>query len=155
MTQTTITPVTTAHLPAVAEMIERGFAACVAPDYGPEGQATFRAFAAADAIARRLIAGNAGFVALERGAIAGFIEVTPERHIPLLFVDPPLHRRGIARRLLAAALAGRPGARATVNASPRAVTAYERLGFRPTGPMRLENGLVFRPMALPGNEGPP
>jgi GNAT superfamily N-acetyltransferase len=136
-------------------MIERGFAACVAPDYGPEGQATFRAFAAADAIARRLIAGNAGFVALHGGAVAGFVEVTPERHIPLLFVDPPQHRRGIARRLLAAALEDRSGGPATVNASPRAVTAYQHLGFRPTGPERAENGLVFTPMALPAADEEP
>ncbi len=42
-----------------------------------------------------------------------------------------------------------PGVRElTVNASPNAVLAYERLGFTPAGPEQTVNGIRFIPMAL-------
>ncbi|MCY3843732.1 MAG: GNAT family N-acetyltransferase, partial [Acidobacteria bacterium] len=38
--------------------------------------------------------------------------------------------------------------RVTVNSSRYGVAAYERLGFRQTGPERSVNGIVFIPMAM-------
>ncbi|MCL5108645.1 MAG: GNAT family N-acetyltransferase [Chloroflexi bacterium] len=88
-----------------------------------------------------------------RDQVVGAVEVRENRHISLLFVEGRLQRRGIARSLLKAAvgicLMAAPGVRElTVNASPNAVLAYERLGFTPAGPEQTVNGIRFIPMAL-------
>jgi hypothetical protein len=36
----------------------------------------------------------------------------------------------------------------TINSSRYGVPAYERLGFRQTGPERAVNGIVFIPLAM-------
>ena len=72
-------------------------------------------------------------------------------HLALLFVDSALQRRGLGRRLLAQGLELWPEAgfsRVTVNASPNAAGAYERLGFVASGEAQSKNGISFVPMHL-------
>jgi hypothetical protein len=62
----------------------------------------------------------------------------------MLFVRSSRQRGGIARGLLAAA--GDAKCAFTVNSSPNAVSAYERLGFRITGSEQCLHGIRFVPM---------
>jgi hypothetical protein len=62
----------------------------------------------------------------------------------MLFVQSSLQRSGIARALLASA--GDANCEFTVNSSPNAVSAYERLGFRITGSEQCVHGIRFIPM---------
>ena len=87
------------------------------------------------------------------GALAGMIEIRENNHVALLFVDKAHQHHGIAKGLLHAALADARAAdpdveRVTVNSSRYGVPAYEKLGFRQTGPERAVNGIAFIPMAM-------
>lgn len=91
-------------------------------------------------------------VAPHETGLVGMIELRRPDHIAMLFVDGRFQRRGIARALVEAALdrlrAERPGLdRLTVHASPNAVPAYRRLGFRPTAGEQSTRGIRFIPMA--------
>lgn len=147
-------PAEDADVPAVAALVERVFAVAVAPDYGPEGQAEFRRYAAPAAIGERLRAYSRITLAEgPGGTVVGMIEVRPPSHITLFFVREDWQRRGVGRALIAAA---REDARTrhprtrtmTVNSSPIALPAYVRLGFTATGPETEKNGIRFTPMHM-------
>lgn len=139
---------------AVSALILASFDEFIGPDYeAEEGIAEFRRFAAPEAIAARAAGDHLVRVATVGGALAGMIEIRDHNHVALLFVDKSYQRRGIARGLLESALADARAAapdveRVTVNSSRYGVAAYERLGFRQTGPERTVNGIVFIPMAM-------
>ena len=138
---------------AVSALILASFDEFIGPDYDGEGVAEFRRFAAPAAIAERAAGDHLVRVATVDGALAGMIEIRDHNHVALLFVDKAYQRRGLARGLLDSALAdaraAAPGVeRVTVNSSRYGVAAYERLGFRQTGPERSVNGIVFIPMAM-------
>ena len=139
---------------AVSALILASFDEFIGPDYeGDEGLDEFRRFAAPEAIEARAAADHLVRVATVDGALAGMIEIREHNHVALLFVDKAYQRRGLARGLLESALADARAAapdveRVTVNSSRFGVAAYERLGFRQTGPERSVNGIVFIPMAM-------
>ena len=139
---------------AVSALILTSFDEFIGPDYeGEEGIAEFRKFAAPEALAARASDDHLVRVATVDDALAGMIEMREHNHVALLFVDKGYQRRGIARGLLEAALADARAAvpdieRVTINSSRYGVAAYERLGFRQTGPERSVNGIVFIPMAM-------
>ena len=138
----------------VSALILTSFDEFISPDYeGEEGIAEFRRFAAPEALAARAAGDHLVRVATVDDALAGMIEIREHNHVALLFVDKGYQRRGIARGLLRAGLAdaraAAPGVeRVTVNSSRYGVAAYEKLGFRQTGPERAVNGIVFIPMAM-------
>lgn len=153
-----IAPVAERHLPEIVALVEHGFARFVARDTSALGQSIFRAVASGEAIGRRMLAGDLGLVAQLEDRVVGFLEMTRRDHIILLFVEPALHRRGIARGLVDAALPYRKGPTITVNAAPGAIAAYEALGFVPLGAMETKDGITFLPMALTvhrSGTGPP
>lgn len=139
---------------AVSALILASFDEFIGPDYeGEEGIAEFRRFAAPEALAARAAGDHLVRVATVDGALAGMIEMREHNHVALLFVDKAYQRRGLARGLLEAALADARAVdpdveRVTVNSSRYGVAAYEKLGFRQTGPERSVNGIVFIPMAM-------
>lgn len=139
---------------SVSALILASFDEFIGPDYeGEEGITEFRRFAAPEALAARAAGDHLVRVATVDDALAGMIEMREHNHVALLFVDKGYQRRGIARGLLEAALADARAAvpdleRVTVNSSRYGVAAYERLGFRQTGPERSVNGIVFIPMAM-------
>ena len=139
---------------AVSALILASFDEFVGPDYeAEEGVAEFRRFAAPEALEARAAGDHLVRVATVDGTLAGMIEIREHNHVALLFVDKAYQRRGIARGLLRAGLADAraadPGVeRVTVNSSRYGVAAYEKLGFRQTGPERAVNGIVFIPMAM-------
>lgn len=138
---------------AVSALIRASFDEFIGPDYTDEGIAEFRGFVAPGALEARTGEDHFIRVATVDGALAGMIEMRQNNHVALLFVDKAHQRRGIARGLLRAALADARAAapdleRVTVNSSRYGVPAYEKLGFRQTGPERAVNGIVFIPMAM-------
>jgi GNAT superfamily N-acetyltransferase len=156
-----IRPAERSLLPAVAAVIAAGFERSLAADYDVAGRVAFRMYIAERAIAARLDAGALGLVACEAGTVLGYAEVQgSDRHLPgrdhlsLLFVEPARQRSGIARLLLARLTQllrhlPQPPAQLSVNAAPGAAPAYSRLGFTPTGPERVRDGIRAIPMVLP------
>lgn len=133
-------------LAEIAALVEAGFAATTAAHLGPEGQAVFRRFAAPEAVAARLAGSNEGWVALQDGRIAGYVEIDAN-HLRMIFVDPVLQGQGLGRRLMDHVLGQRRGRTVTLNSAPNADGFYLRMGFRPTGPRQEKNGIVHTPMA--------
>jgi SAM-dependent methyltransferase len=81
------------------------------------------------------------------------VEFRDDRHIALLFVDKPYHRRGIAgelvRRGIEVCCSRHPGlCQVTVNSSPSAVPIYHKVGFAATGCEQEVHGIRFTPMVL-------
>ena len=138
---------------AVSALILASFDEFIGPDHTADGIAEFRKFAAPEAIAARAADDHLVRVATAAGVLAGMLEVREHNHVALLFVDKAYQGQGVARGLLRAALADARAAdpdveRVTVNSSRYGVAAYEKLGFRQTGPERAVNGIVFIPMAM-------
>ena len=137
---------------AVSALVLSAFDEYIAGDYTPEGVREFRRYASPEAIRERVSQDHRVLVAKTEHGIAGMVEIRAGNHIALLFVDRVYHHQGVARALLRHALAqitqAAPGLeRVTVNSARYGVPAYERLGFRQTGPERTVNGIRFIPMA--------
>jgi GNAT superfamily N-acetyltransferase len=71
----------------------------------------------------------------------------------LLFVDKSHQRKGIARELLKRSIEicrkrKSDIQRVTVNSSPNAVTAYQKIGFKDIEDEKVVNGIRFIPMEL-------
>jgi GNAT superfamily N-acetyltransferase len=138
---------------AVSHLVAHVFMKFIAPLYEPEGITEFLQYASPAETARRLHHEHAMWVAESHGKLVGVIEVRDFDHISLLFVDEAHQRQGVAHGLvthaLEACLARKPHlTEFTVFASPNAVAAYERWGFRATGPEQSRNGMRFVPMLL-------
>ena len=86
----------------------------------------------------------------ENNIIVGVLSTRDITHISLLFVDKNHHRRGIAREMLNVVLDDLKKREdvpcITVNSSPYAVDAYERLGFCEKGEQQEKDGIIFVPM---------
>lgn len=116
----------------------------VAPHYRAEGVAEFHRYASAEALSQRHKSGYITLVAEHSGELAGMLHLREPCHVSMLFVQSSRQRSGVARGLLAAA--GDANCAFTVNSSPNAVSAYERLGFRITGSEQCLHGIRFVPM---------
>jgi GNAT superfamily N-acetyltransferase len=133
---------------AVSFLAREVFDQFVAPLYQSDGVAEFHRYASVEALSQRHESGYITLVAEHSGELAGMLHLREPRHVSMLFVRSSRQRGGIARGLLAAAesLAGDTDCEFTVNSSPNAVSAYERLGFRITGPEQCVLGIRFVPM---------
>ena len=145
-------PMEPADADAVSRLILDSFNDFIATEYSDDGRAEFMRHVQPDALVERSRSNHIVLVAMAGERPAGVIELRGNHHVSLLFVDRRSQRHGVARELLARALAvarpSRPGLdRVTVNSSRFGVPIYERLGFRQTGPERSVNGIVFIPMA--------
>jgi GNAT superfamily N-acetyltransferase len=139
------------ELPAARRLIRRVFLRDVAPLLSRKGVATFMAYVRSGALRERPGTDLFTLVARDAGRILGVIAVRDASHVSLLFVAPRARGRGVARTLVGKArafcLRRRPGLSAmTVNASPNAVVAYERMGFERLGRRRTKKGIRFTPM---------
>ena len=89
------------------------------------------------------------WVASLEDRLCGVLGIRDGQHLYHLFVPTAHHRRGIARQLWLHALATLPhssNTHITVNASPFALPAYERLGFQAMGARTEIHGVAFIPM---------
>ena len=139
--------------PAVSRLVLASFNEFIGPEYTEEGIAEFRKFVEPEAIEVRAAADHFVEVAVAAGTPVGMIEIRENNHVALLFVDKAFQHHGIAKGLLRVALDKARSTvpdleRVTVNSSRYGVPAYEKLGFRQTGPERTVNGIVFIPMAM-------
>lgn len=134
---------------AVSRLIEGTFKQFVAPYYPPEGVGAFMKYVHPRAILER--AKNECYLillALSGDQVVGMVELRGGRHVSLMFMAAEHQRRGLGRELLRRAgleIEAQPGC-LTVNSSPNAVPAYERMGFRVTGPAQQRDGIIFVPM---------
>lgn len=138
---------------AVSELVFSLFSEFVGSDYSEEGILEFRKFVSPEALELRGSENHSMWVAETGGILIGMIEIRDGNHVALLFVDKSYHRHGVAKDLLRAALkesrATAPDLeRVTVNSSRYGIPAFEKLGFRQTGPERDVNGIAFIPMAM-------
>lgn len=120
----------------------------VAPHYQADGVAEFHRYASVEALSERHGSGYITLAAEHSGELAGMLHLRKPAHVSMLFVRSSRQRSGIGRGLLAAAgaLIGDTECEFTVNSSPNAVPAYERLGFRVTDSEQCVHGIRFVPM---------
>ena len=130
----------------VLTLIRNVFMEFEAPDYSEEGIGEFLDFLEPESITSMLDDGEMRIWTCEHhGKIIGAIAAGRE-HINLLFVDGEHHRKGIARQLLEVMIESYKPKEITVNSSPYAIEAYQRLGFVETDSERVENGIRYTPM---------
>jgi len=137
----------------VAALIKTVFDEFVAPDYSLAGNNFFYGYIEPAKLSERFSRGDVLLTAKAGDAIIGFIEVRDGNHIALLFVDTAWQRKGIAKKLIAMAIAScREKNKALkgfeVNASPYSEKIYAKMGFIKTADLQNVNGLKFAPMAL-------
>ena len=135
--------------PAALELCWRVFLEFEAPEYAPEGVATFRASLDDEERTRRLDF----YGAFDGEQLVGVLCMRQPQHIGSFFVDAAYHRRGIGRRLFEAMRQDYENQVFTVNSSPYAVEIYRRLGFVPTDAEQITDGLRYTPMRFEERNG--
>lgn len=134
------------EIPAALALIWEVFSAFEAPEYPPEGIATFRASLHDQERLRALHF----YGAFDRGTLVGVLCMRAPQHIGGFFVRADHHRRGIGRALFEAMRQDYPVQVFTVHSSPYAVPVYERLGFVATAAEQVTDGLRYTPMQCNG-----
>ncbi len=125
-----------------------------APGYSQEGIDEFWRFIDLEYMTMQIGEGSMTFWgAFEDDFLVGVCAFRGLDHVSLLFVDAEHHRQGMATAMLKKALLDSKRldpdlAVITVNSSPYAVPFYKAVGFVPTGPEQVEDGLIFTPMKL-------
>ena len=119
-------------------------------EFSTDGRAHFLRDHMSSEVHQRLAGDFRFYLAESADELAGVAAIRSNTHLYYLFVGKPFQRMGLARRLWAhvkeeSMALGNPGT-FTLNASNYAVPAYERLGFRRTGPTREKNGVLYNPM---------
>ena len=117
-----------------------------APDYSDEGVQEFMRFIEPQAIRNMLSKNEMRIWACDCGGEITGVLAAGSRHIYLLFVSGQHHRKGIAKRLLDMMIKTYSPPEITVNSSPYALTAYQKLGFADTDIEQVVNGMRFIPM---------
>ena len=147
-----ILPLNPERLAEALALVETVFIEFEAPDYSEQGIQEFHKFIDGKRIRKELETSSlALWACFHDQRIVGVLGVEPRGHICLLFVSGAFHRQGIAKMMLEKGLAGfrrKKFAQVTVNSSPYAVQAYQRMGFVPLQPEQCINGIRFIPMAL-------
>ena len=134
-----------AEYPAALALAWRVFLEFEAPDYPREGVEAFRKLLADEDYRK----GICVYGAFEAAVLVGTLATRRNgNHITLFFVDRNYQNQGIGKRLFALAVRDNTSGRMTVNAAPYAVEIYRRLGFRPTGPEEIADGIRFTHMEL-------
>ena len=124
-----------------------------APDYGPEGVATFRRDIVdnPDFRAACVRGENRMWGALDGERIVGLMGMRGASHIVLVFTHRDYQRQGVAsailRQLLNDVRAENPELRRlTLNSSPYGLPFYLHAGFKPADVERTINGIRFTAM---------
>ncbi|MDT8365170.1 MAG: GNAT family N-acetyltransferase [bacterium] len=135
----------------VCEMVHRVFDLSIAPLYSKKGQQNFKKYVDPEEMSARTHAHHFVLLALADGVMIGMIEMRRHRHVSLFFVESEFQGKGVARELLKKAVkfcrSTDPKLREfTVNSSPNALGAYQRLGFTATGEENTISGVRYIPM---------
>ena len=143
------------ELPIAMDLALDTFLRYEAPDYGPEGVASFRR----DIIDNidfheKVIQGeNRMWGAFDGEKLIGLFAMRGASHICLVFTHHVYHRQGVAtaifRQLLADVRQENPELkRLTLNSSPYGKPFYLHSGFYPTDDEKTVNGIRFTAMAF-------
>ena len=132
-------------------MVHRVFDLSVAPLYSKKGQQNFKKYVDPEEMSARVHAHHFVYLALADGDIIGMIEMRRHRHVSLFFVEQEFQGKGVGRELLSLTVEfclsnNLPLKEVTVNSSPNAVKAYERMGFQSTGREQNISGVQSVPM---------
>jgi GNAT superfamily N-acetyltransferase len=135
----------------VCHLIYRSFDHSVALTCTEKGGRKFREYAEPEKMAQRVRVDHFVLLALVGDDIVGMIEMRRHCHVSLLFVGPEFMGRGVGGELLGKAIglcrAADPAlGSVTVNSSPNALRAYERMGFAAIGREQDINGVRSVPM---------
>ena len=135
----------------VCRLVHASFDHSVADEYTKKGRRNFRKYADPEEMARRVQADHFVLLALKDGDVVGMLEMRNHCHVSLLFVDPGFQGGGVGRELLGKAIKLCRSAdlhlkAVTVNSSPNALTAYERMGFSAIGREQDIGGVRSVPM---------
>lgn len=135
----------------VCDMVHKVFDLSVAPLYTEKGRRSFKDYADPEEMSARVNTDHFVLLAIAGGDIVGMVEIRRHRHVSLLFVAPGFQGKGVGGLLLEKAVElcrkTHPQLREmTVNSSPNALRAYERMGFAPTGGEQVICGVRFIPM---------
>ncbi len=137
----------------VDELVRSVFDEFVAPGYTNDGVLAFKKLINAGSFIERLKSGSLVMLAVSEQKIIGILEMRHYSHIALLFVEKSFQKLGIAqelcRRSVELCRKLNPDLQEiTVNSSPNALGAYQKIGFTPTEDEKENNGIRFTPMAL-------
>ena len=135
----------------VCDFVNRIFDLSVAPLYSKKGQKNFKKYVDPEEMSARVHARHFVLLALADDEITGMIEMRRHRHVSLLFVEQEFQGKGLGGEILGLAVEiclsnSSPLREVTVNSSPNAVKAYERMGFQITGEEQNINGVRSVPM---------
>lgn len=137
----------------VDALVQSVFDEIDAPGFANDGIAAFKKLISAGSFTDRLRSGSLVLLAVSEKKIIGILEMLHYRHIALVFVEKPFQKIGIVQELCRKAVIlcrklNPDLQEITVNASPNALGAYQKMGFTPTEDEKEENGIRFTPMAL-------
>ena len=149
-----VRPATLADVEAISALTTALAERHIVGDCSAEGRARLLAAMQPGPTRERLATGHRTWVAEvdagpEPAALVGVACVRLPAHLYHLFVADHVQRRGVARALLDAVVAGiadQPEGALTVNASRYALPAYRRLRFEPVGEERSALGIPSTPM---------
>jgi predicted GNAT family N-acyltransferase len=135
----------------ICSMVNSVFMKCVAPDYSEEGIDFFLKISTPAELIDKMEKGNLVYIAEMKSNIIGVIVTRNINHISRYFVDVNYQQMGIGRKLFQHVLSTlskehQEIEQITVNSSPFAVKAYEKLGFIKTADEQIGNGMKYIPM---------
>jgi GNAT superfamily N-acetyltransferase len=127
------------------------FKKCVAPDYSKEGVEFFLSICTPESVVEKFNENTPIFIANSGKMVVGVIWTRGNNHISRFFVDTAYQRIGIGRNLFNTLLnevsRKYPDiSEISVNSSPFAVYAYEKLGFVKIDEVKIGNGMKYIPM---------
>jgi GNAT superfamily N-acetyltransferase len=148
---TVIRPALTSEAELLCALIIDVFMQNVAPDYSDQGVQFFRGISTPADLGARITDGDYVFVAEEEGEVIGIIWTRDANHISRFFVRCDRQRHGVGKKLFARLIDtivqyhGNISS-ITVNSSPFALKAYEKMGFVRTAEEQTGNGMRYIPM---------
>jgi GNAT superfamily N-acetyltransferase len=137
----------------VINIVSEVFNEFVAPQYSEEGITEFYKYANTAALAERSKENHFTVIAELNNNPVAIIEVRNNNHVSFFFNKAKYQRKGIGRELLKYAVGvckkNNPTIqKITVNSSPNATKAYEKMGFTIDGEEQCVHGIKFVPMSL-------
>lgn len=134
------------ELSEAKELIKKVFMIFEAPDYSEAGTAHFLTYLEEE-LEQEFTSGQMQIWCGKcEDTIAGVLAVRLPAHVALLFVDEAYHRQGIAKKMYQTMISELLPEQVTVNSSPYAVSAYQKMGFRLDGEEATVSGIRFQPM---------
>lgn len=127
------------------ELVKKVFDEFEAPEYPEEGVTNFHNLLK-DENYKNEITCYGAFDQSSKKIVGMIATRSSQTHITLFFVDKNYHRQGIGKSLFELVKKNCPENLITVNSSPYATKIYGHLGFIPTGPEEISDGIRYTHM---------